>query len=76
MSARPDEAIATLHDFTRCLDPGTAIVDRRALEEVLEFLSARSRANSIVIHHIEPARHPAPVVVMDGGRCRHCGAPR
>lgn len=76
MSARPDEAIASLQDFTRCLDPGHAIVDRRALEEVLAFLAARPRANSIVIHHIDPPRHPAPVVVMDGGRCRHCGAPR
>lgn len=36
----------------------------------------RSPANSIVIHHIDPPRHPAPVVVMDGGRCRNCGALR
>lgn len=37
--ARPELAIAKLHDFTRCLEPHMAIVDRPALEEVLEYLA-------------------------------------
>lgn len=34
------------------------------------------RANKIVITHIDPPVRPAPFVVMDGGRCQHCGCPR
>jgi hypothetical protein len=37
---RPDEAILQLHNFTRCLNPAQAIVDRQALEVVLAYLQA------------------------------------
>lgn len=72
------ETLNALRDFRPCLQSGTAIVDRRALEAAITHLAKemRSPPNSVVIHHIEPCREPAFVAVMDGGRCRHCGAPR
>lgn len=40
---RPDDEIATLTDFTRCLSPSQAIVDRHALEVVLAYLAGGGR---------------------------------
>ena len=37
----PAEAIAALRGFIPCLDPQFAIVDRRALEEVLAYLGRK-----------------------------------
>lgn len=73
MSTRPDEAIATLQDFTRCLDPRLAIVERSALEEVIAFLTKKP---AITIHtqHREP--NSPHVLVMGGCWCRYCGSPR